>query len=501
MLGTIDRKASLKTMGTNAAVTMLLRIAFIMAMFPRVVCGGKVHLSPENTPTSPPSPLPFLVTVYYHVEPNPQFFESVEPGYFEAVSTCLREMSSSLAAIDVHATFCFAWLYCDIVYHRNHDSQTGEVVNFPVDTGIETFQQIIADGHELAYHTHPPLAVTSGPIAYYTRPNASCTTFDMQTLHRWRGAGADQHMDFSPGVYEFDDPTDPWYGQFTWERTTENLFRIARHFGIVVRHTNGGQRPLLDLRNDYGSGINHPHCLRQIRSLTALGFDLIAPECLVFFSPEYTSQGAVWSDISTGYVSYLGSDANTQLYYPDINRGRIDEASPVPQGLTFMPVQRAPQAAWMSNTGVQDTRYYNAELLGGKGGGGVRWTSGTFYSAYGGVTTNLWSRQEEPAAFPSLADQFNNAMQRHLTEAPEAVNAWGFNHHIVNVMWADLSGLSDNWGWEILFLRDIADGVADGIANLPRRDLVQFITMQMLSTVYYDEMRPHAMAHQWPLYR
>jgi hypothetical protein len=233
----------------------------------------------------------------------------------------------------------------------------------------------------------------------------------------------------------------------------------------------------------------------------ALGFDLIAPECIPFFSPEYTSQGAVWSDMSTGYVSYLGSNANEQLYYPDINRDRIDEASQVNEGLTFMPVHRSPQAAWMTNAGIRDPRYYSAELLGGKGGGGVRWTSGTFYSVYGGTTVDHWCHQEEPTTFSSLAVQFNNAMHRHLTETPGTANAWGFNHHIVNVMWADLSGLSDNWDREILFLRDIADGVADGVANPPRPDLVQFVTMQRLSRVYDDTMRLRTNTHHWPVYR
>jgi hypothetical protein len=33
-------------------------------------------------------------------------------------------------------------------------------------------------------------------------------------------------------------------------------------------------------------------------------------------------------------------------------------------------------------------------------------------------------------------------------------------------------------------MRDIADGVAGGVANEPRPDLVQFVTMQELSAIY-----------------
>lgn len=47
-------------------------------------------------------------------------------------------------------------------------------------------------------------------------------------------------------------------------------------------------------------------------------------------------------------------------------------------------------------------------------------------------------------------------------------------------MWADLSGLSDNWAMALMFMQDIADGVA----GEPRPDLVRFVTMQELSTVY-----------------
>ena len=59
-----------------------------------------------------------------------------------------------------------------------------------------------------------------------------------------------------------------------------------------------------------------------------------------------------------------------------------------------------------------------------------------------------------------------------------------FDHHIVNVMWADLSGLSDNWALALMFMRDIADGAADGVAGEPRPDLVRFVTMQELGAVY-----------------
>ena len=265
----------------------------------------------------------------------------------------------------MRCTFCFAWLYNDMVYQRNRDPKTGKIANSPLDTRIETYQQIIADGHELAYHSHPPAAIVEGQAVYYARPNSDCSGFDTKNLHRWRGLGADWYMDFSPGVYEFDDPADPWYGQFIWERTSESLFRIADHLGVDIRHTNGGQKPLIDLTNKYGSGINHPHCLKQIRSLMQTGFDLIAPEIMVFFSMEYNPGGDLWSDSSTGYVSYFGSDANVQIYYPDINGGHIEKRADVCQGLTFMPVQEQSQGAWMG-AGKQDSRYYDAKKLGGR---------------------------------------------------------------------------------------------------------------------------------------
>jgi len=110
--------------------------------------------------------LPLFITVYYHIEPNPQFFESIEPGYFEAVSKSLRDMSESLSVNNVHATFCFAWLYNDIVLHRNYNTTKGEIENKAKDTGIETFQKIISDKHEIAYHTHPPSAIIDNKNAY-----------------------------------------------------------------------------------------------------------------------------------------------------------------------------------------------------------------------------------------------------------------------------------------------------------------------------------------------
>jgi hypothetical protein len=456
-------------------------------------CGDGVCDGPENAQNCPqdcvaptaaiaPAPLPLYVTIYYHVEPNPQLFDTVERGYFEAVSLSLRSMSASLASINVHATFCFAWLYNDLAYCSNHSPQTGMILNSPADTSMETYEQILADGHELAYHTHPPMAYVEGNTAYYARPTTACDDFSPDR-HRWNGLAADAQYAFSPGVYLFDDPADPWYGQFTWERTTESLFLLAEHLGATVRHANGGQRPLLDITNQYGSGINHEHGIRQIRSLMALGFDLLAPEVLAFFSPVYAATGPMWTDSSTGYVAYLGSGANVQLYYPDIDGAQLERAVRVSQGLTFMPVQSGPQAAWMSQ-GTPDDAYYNAKLLGGTGGGGVRWTGDTFYANYAGHVPDPWSGTSTAFDFPSLAEQFNNAMQRHLTETPAAVNAWGFDHHVVNVMWADLSGLSDNWDRASSFMLDIADGVADGVAGEPRPDLVQFVTMQELAGIF-----------------
>jgi hypothetical protein len=207
-----------------------------------------------------------------------------------------------------------------------------------------------------------------------------------------------------------------------------------------------------------------------------------------FFSPEYTEAGPTWSDPSTGHVAYFGQATNIQVYYPDIASGHLDNAVSTSQGLTFMPVQKAPQAAWMSK-GVRDESYYDPTPLGGTGGGGIRWTDDTFYASYSGQIPNPWTGPPVTDTFPSLADQFNQAMQRHMTETPTSVNAWGFNHHIVNVMSADLSGLSDNWGKAIVFMGDIADGVADGVINEPRPDLVQFVTMQELSEIY-DSVGP-----------
>jgi hypothetical protein len=429
--------------------------------------------------------LPFLVTVYYHVEPNKQLFESVEPGYFECVSSCLREMSMDLAAINVDATFCFAWLYNDIVYQRNHDPVTLDVVNGPSDTGIETFEQIVGDGHELAYHAHPPMAiVVDDSVPHYARPDSACLWFDTVHMHRWRGYLADYYMDFFPGVYEFDDPADDWFGHFTWERASENLFRIADYLGVDVRHANGGQRPLLDLTDQYGSGINHPHCIAQIGSLVDRGFDLIAPECMPFFNAEYSPEGTFWSDTSTYYVAYFGPETNGQVYYPDIDGVHLEHAAGTCQGLTFMPVQREPQAAWMSS-GVPDTAYYDPEPL-GTGGGGRRWTNGTFFDRYYGSCKHPWVDSTYTISLPSLAAQFNTAINRHLAESPTSANAWGLDHHVVNVMWADLSGLSDNWDRELIFLQDIADGAADGVINPPRPDLVQFVTMQRLSQIHSD---------------
>ena len=431
------------------------------------------------TPTPTASSLPLFVTIYYHVEPNPQLFEAIEPGYFEAVSLTLRQMSASLAEIGAHATFCFAWLYNDLTYCRNHDRQSGEIVNSSRDTGIETYEQIVGDGHELAYHTHPPHSVMDGQVVSYARPDDACAGYG--ETHRWGGLGADQRVAFQPGVYQFDDPADPWYGQFTWERTSETLFWIADSLGVTVRHANGGQRPLLDVMGRYGRGINHEHSLRQLRSLMAIGFDLISPDVLAYFNPEYEPTGTFWSDLSMGYAAYLGPEANSQVYYPDIDGRQIERAVGTSQGLTFMPAQMAGQAGW--GKGNPDPRYYDPAPLGGTGSGGLRWREGAFYEEYPSRTYDPWAGTEVELTFPSLAEQFNRAMELH-QQSPGSVNAWGFNHHVVNVMWADLSGISDNWEQEILFILDIADGVADGVANEPRPDLVQFVTMQELSAIY-----------------
>ena len=427
--------------------------------------------------------MPLYITVYYHIEPNPQFFETIEPGYFETVSKCLRDMSDSLAAINVHATFCFAWLYNDMVYQRNYNKTTGQIENKPIDTGIETFQKIIFDKHEIAYHTHPPSAIIENKNVFYARPDQNCDWFNTTNMHRWTKLNADYFLDFFPGIYKFDDTNDSWYDEFTWIRTTESLFRIADYFGIPLRHINGGQRPMLDLLNKFDFGVNHEYCIEQIESLMDLGIDLISPECLQHFHEDYDINGDSWSDNLTGYVSYLGTQNNIQIYYPDIDNNRIDREADYSQGLTFMPVQGLGQAAWMSK-GIKDDRYYNAALLGGKGGGGVRWNEDTFYNNYNSLIYDPWTDKELEHVLPSLAEQFNNAMNRHIIETPYSENVWGFDHHVVNVMWTDLKGLSDNWDKEILFLKDIADGVADGIANDPRPDLVKFVTMQELSNIF-----------------
>jgi len=392
-------------------------------------------------------------------------------------------MSNSLAVINVHATFCFAWLYNDIVYQRNYNSTTGEIQNKAIDTGIETFQKIIIDKHEIAYHTHPPSAIIENKTAYYARPDQLCEWFNITNKHRWTKLNADYFLDFFPGIYKFDDIDDPWYDEFIWFRTTESLFEIADYFGIPIRHINGGQKPMLDVLNKYGFGINHAYCIQQIESLIELGIDLISPECFQHFHINYDIQGDSWSDNLTGYVSYLSTQKNIQIYYPDINNNRIDREADSSQGVTFMPVQGLGQAAWMSK-GIKDDRYYNAALLGGKGGGGVKWKDDIFYTEYNSSIYDPWTNKKVEHVLPSLAEQFNNAINRHIMETPYSVNVWGFDHHVVNVMWTDLTGLSDNWDKEILFLKDIADGVADGIANEPRPDLVQFVTMQELSNIY-----------------
>jgi len=240
---------------------------------------------------------------------------------------------------------------------------------------------------------------------------------------------------------------------------------------------------MLDLLNKFDFGVNHEYCIEQIESLMDLGIDLISPECLQHFHEDYDINGDSWSDNLTGYVSYLGTQNNIQIYYPDIDNNRIDREADYSQGLTFMPVQGLGQAAWMSK-GIKDDRYYNAALLGGKGGGGVRWNEDTFYNNYNSLIYDPWTDKELEHVLPSLAEQFNNAMNRHIIETPYSENVWGFDHHVVNVMWTDLTGLSDNWDKEILFLKDIADGVADGIANDPRPDLVKFVTMQELSNIF-----------------
>lgn len=435
--------------------------------------------SAEGTPQRSPSPLPLFVVIYYHVEPNPQLFESVEPGYFEAVSLTLRQMSGSLAENGVHATFCFAWLYNDLTYCRNRDRDSEEIVNSNRDTGIETYEQIIQNGHELAYHSHPPYAVIDGPDVYYARPNDTCA--DYGEAHRWSGLWADYSYAFSPDVFQFDDPDDPWFGQFTWERTSETLFQIADHLGEEIRHTNGGQRPLFDILDRYGRGINHERSYQQLHSLMATGFDLISPEVMAYFHPHYEPAESSWSDLSTGYVTYLGAEANLQVYYPNIRNQRIEDTSNANQGMTFMPVQMAGQAGWIR--GDPDPRYYDPGLLGGTGGSGIRWLDDAFYAEYRSRMYDPWSGTEVERTYPSLAEQFNQAMERH-QKNPGSINAWGFNHHVVNVMWADFSGISDNWNQEISFILDIADGVADGEANPPRSNRVRFVTMQELSTIY-----------------
>lgn len=430
----------------------------------------------------PGQELPLFVVVYYHVEPNPQLYNLIEPGYFEAVSRSLRQMSADLSAIDVGGTFCFAWLYNDLTYCRNHDPQTGTVINRSEDTGIETFRRVVDDGHELAYHAHPPTALKEQGQGYYARPDAACERVDALNAHRWSGMGDDYSLAFQPGIYQFDDPEDPWYGQFTWERTSESLLRIADYLKVSIRHANGGQRPMLDVLNRYGQGINHMHSLQQIESMMKTGFELISPEVMAEFNSEYEVSGSFWMDPLTGYVTYLGASSSVQLYYPDIMGKRLDRSALQNQGLTFMPVHIQGQTAW--SKGDRDERYYDPAPLGGTGGGGVRWKERVFYQAYLAVPYDPWIGAEAEFLFPSLAEQFNQAMRTHLEDSPAEINAWGFNHHVVNVLWADLSGVSDNWDQEIAFLLDISDGVADGVIEAARPERVRFVTMQELSAIF-----------------
>ena len=246
-------------------------------------------------------------------------------------------------------------------------------MNRDLDTGIETFQQIVQDGHEIAFHTHPPFSIIDGGLTYYARPNMECTYYDTLNLHQWFGADQGRNMEFAPGVYQFNDPSDVWYGMFTWETTTESLFRICSFLGTPLRHTNGGQVPLLDLTDTYGCGINHPHCLNQTESLIQTGFDLISPEVMPFFNLDYSAGGILWSDTTTYYVSYFGPQANSQIYYPDIDHASIEKKQDVCQGMTFIPVQKQPQVNW-EGAGVPDSDYYNAERENSYGGGGIRWT-------------------------------------------------------------------------------------------------------------------------------
>jgi hypothetical protein len=459
-------------------------------------CGDGPCDGPEDAQCSPqdcappmtPPALPLFVLIWYHVEPNPQLFEAIEPGYFEGISRSMRQMSQALRAIKVPATFCVSWLYNDLVYCRNHDSQTGQIVNRPRDTGIETFGQLVGDGHEIAYHTHPPNSIKDGQTAYYVRPNSACTGYDMDNLHRWAGLGAGHSLDFEPGVYQFDDPADPWYGQFIWERTSETLFALADYLGVTVRHTNGGQKPLLDLTNEYGYGISHPHCIQQLRSLMASGFDLIAPESMAPFSPQYTAQATPWRDPSTGHAAYFGPQHNVQVYYPDIDSARIDRAAALRQGLTLMPVPMQGSMGWI---GAKDARYYDPGPKGGTAYGGIHWHKESFYGASRErEIRSPWSMEPITVMIPSMAERFNNSLHRHLTETPHSVNAWSFGHHIVNVLWSDFSGVSDNWDLAVSFILDIADGQADQVINAPRPDLVRFVTFQQLAEIY-DSVNTH----------
>lgn len=240
----------------------------------------------------------------------------------------------------------------------------------------------------------------------------------------------------------------------------------------------------MDILNSYDYGINHPHCIKQTRSFMELGFDLVAPECMAFFREGYLPSGEIWYDTTTWYMSYFGAEASSQLYYPDIENHHLEKVANVNQGLTFMPVQKKPQVNWES-AGIKDSSYYDAEREGSYGSGGYRWTYDTFYSKYTGNGNNPWEPSDHIVHMPSLASQFNSAIQQHL-KTPFKVNAWGLNHHVVNVMWADLSGLSDNWDKELDFIKDIMDGTADGAINSPRPDLVRFVTMQELSKIYDD---------------
>ena len=75
-------------------------------------------------------------------------------------------LGSSLFDSDFRKRYQQGW---DLLFER---LTWGRFYGYPVH--LSQGGQILADGHELAYHTHPPMAIVGGKTVYYARPNSTC---------------------------------------------------------------------------------------------------------------------------------------------------------------------------------------------------------------------------------------------------------------------------------------------------------------------------------------